>query len=724
MKRIAVNYKNILKYFSSLLLVILISSSSMTVSAAQKSYGAAGGGMYFNTERISLEYSEKYQLTAINTVSLTTANLLVWSSSSPDIVSVSQQGIVKALGQGTATITAKQIGTDKYARCTVTVQPYVTQSVKLSSAAVSIMAGNGFSLSAVTDPTGRSVVWSSSNSSVAAVSANGYVKAVSEGTAYIKAKAVDSNAYSVCTVTVKEPQISRNISISLSENTIYTGNHCTVKATTSPSAFSVTYKSSDTSVAKVQGGIVTGVSEGRAVITATDSTGVAKASAVIDVTDAPDDNIVLSNTQASVPADKTFLIKSYTSGVSFSSSDTSVATVNNGYIYAKSKGTAIISATDDDLKKTCAITVTDKAPIRFSYSSPNSASLNDSVALVAITDNSRTSVKFKVDFGSYQTEVTATEKSYDSNDKCLIWKGYVKASSAGTFNVTAYSLANGSWSTFADGNSEMFVNNVSNPQSVSFASRRPSDKLLKLNATYEGFLPAVTEDPLVSNAPTLGHGKVVTAGEMFYNNISREEAYAYLVKTMNGGSYTNAVNNFMKSYNIKFNQQQFDALVMLVYNLGSGVLYDSDVLRILTDCVESSGNSQSDKMCVNSSDGLNLRTGPSSGNAIITAMPDQTAVTVLEKTNGTWYKVELSDGTVGYCACEYLVSASDGVVRNMNLVDTGALSDELTLWHHAGGHCVWGLLYRRIDELEIFIYNDYILDGSQNKYNMSYVWHE
>ena len=35
-------------------------------------------------------------------------------------------------------------------------------------------------------------------------------------------------------------------------------------------------------------------------------------------------------------------------------------------------------------------------------------------------------------------------------------------------------------------------------------------------------------------------------------------------------------------------------------------------------------------------------------------------------------------------------------------------------YHHAAGSCYWGLLYRRIDEMEIFFYGDYARDG-QNK---------
>ena len=71
--------------------------------------------------------------------------------------------------------------------------------------------------------------------------------------------------------------------------------------------------------------------------------------------------------------------------------------------------------------------------------------------------------------------------------------------------------------------------------------------------------------------------------------MSQEEAFALMISTMNDSYYSSAVNEFLSDYRIMFNQQQFDALVMLVYNLGSGVLYDDCVESILTNCKDSNG---------------------------------------------------------------------------------------------------------------------------------------
>lgn len=653
---------------------------------------------------------------------------VTWKSSNTSVATVSSAGLLTAVGAGTATITCTASdGSGVTAKCNVTVLPQLVTSIKLNTTSISWDVGKSGSFTATVSPsnaTNKNVTWKSSNTSVATVSSTGLLKAVGAGTATITCTAADGSGVTAkCSVTVKAASIS-GIVLSSTASSIYTGNHAYIKAVTTPANKKVTYSSSNTSVATVtQGGIVTGVSAGKAVITVKDPSSSVKNTYTITVTAAPSGNVSISNTTAAVPADKTFYLKSYTSGTTFKSSDTAVATVTSkGFVYAKGTGVAIISATANGRVKTCAVTVTAADPVRFAYTSPNSAALGDTVTFYAITDKTRDGAKFEFTSNGKAYSVTATSKTADASGTHYIWKGSMKISYAGTFTVTAYASKNGAWSTCADGKTSVFVSNVSSASTVSFNERRASDGLLRLNADYEGFLSSVTDDPLVSDAPTLGYGKVVTAGEKFYNNLSKDEAYAYLVQTMNGSSYTSAVNNFMKSNNIKFNQQQFDALVMLVYNLGSGVLGDSDVKRVLLDCVESGSTlPASSTAYVNSSDGLMLRTGPGTSYNIITVMTYNTKVTVVEKTTSSWYKVKLSDGTTGYCASEYLTFAST-TVRNLNLVSRNAVIGELIQWHHAGGQCVWGLLYRRIDELEVFFYADYKRDGSSNKYNMQYNW--
>lgn len=536
------------------------------------------------------------------------------------------------------------------AKCSVVVKQAPAR-VSFDKTSTTVTKGKTCTLTAVIPSAcyANDYTFTTSDSSIATISKTTDNKVVvtgkKAGTATITVKTYNGKKAS-CKVIVKEESVK--LSVSSTATSILKGNHAYIKATVTPSSQAVTYSSSNTAVAKVNSkGIVTGVGAGTATITV--KAGSATKTCKITVSSSSS-STYLPYTTYTLNNAKTLYLKS--SGSSFSSSDTSVATVDSsGFVTAKKQGVAIITANYNGSKRTCAVTVIGSDPIRFSYTSPNTASKNEKVALVAITDKQRTAVKFNVKDGSKTYSVAATSKTLDSSGKRYIWKGYYTFTSAGEYSVTAYSMYqnNGRYATCSAGKSTAFVTDVSSSTAVSFSERRPSDEILALNASYEGFVGTVYDDPLVSDTPTVGYGYVVRSGDVFYNGMSKEEAFAMMVSTMNDSYYSSAVNEFMSDYNIKFNQQQFDALVMLVYNLGSGVLYDSDVQSILLDCRDSSG------------------------------------------------------------------------VRNMNYVDKSALKKELIQWHHAGG-CVWGLLYRRIDELEVFCYGDYIRDGDSNKYNMTYRW--
>lgn len=120
------------------------------------------------------------------------------------------------------------------------------------------------------DATIRDVVWSSDRPDNATVDEYGVVTAVSKGSTTITAKAADgSSYYGTFTVTVR--QQPEEITLNKTDVTLKTGNYVTIKPTvlpTSVSDASVTWHSSDTSVAKVStAGRVTAVSPGAAIIT-------------------------------------------------------------------------------------------------------------------------------------------------------------------------------------------------------------------------------------------------------------------------------------------------------------------------------------------------------------------------------------------------------------------------------------------------------------------------
>lgn len=699
--------------------------ATIAITRAEKSLVVASAtSAKISPEKMTMGVQETYKLKA------TMGGTLKWSTSNSNVVKITQNGTVNAVGSGSATIsckssngqsatakitvknqptsvaldktnitlgvgekhdftstvnsgagsylrtyastssiglptersgglsTAKQVGkytvacttyNGRLAKCNVVVKQAPTK-VSFDKTVTTIDKGTTCTL-IPTIPAGcytNDYTFTTSDSNIATVAKTADNKVVvtgkNAGTATITVKTHNGKTAS-CKVTIKDDETK--LTISSTASSILKGNHAYIKATATPSS-TITYLSSDPSVATVSSnGIVTGISGGTATIVV--KAGTAVKTCQIQVASYSSDTYVPYTTYTLNNA-KTLYLKSY--GSSFSSSDPSVATVDSsGFVTAKKQGVAIITADYYGSKRTCAITVIGSDPIRFSYTSPNTASKNEKVALVAITDKQRTAVKFNVKVGSQTYSVAATSKTLDSSGNRYIWKAYYTFKEAGEYPVTAYSMYqnNGKYSTCAAGKSTAFVTDVSSSSAVSFSERRPSDEILALNASYEGFVGTVYDDPLVSDTPTIGYGYVVRNGDVFYNGMSQEEAFALMISTMNDSYYSSAVNEFLSDYRIMFNQQQFDALVMLVYNLGSGVLYDDCVESILANCKDSNG------------------------------------------------------------------------VRNMNLVNKAELREELIQWHHAGG-CVWGLLYRRIDELEVFCYGDYVRDGNYNKYGMTYRW--
>lgn len=134
---------------------------------------------------------------------------LVWSSSNNNVATVNN-GKVTAVGNGTATITAK-IGNIS-ASCTVNVTTSVT-GVSLNKTSLELEKGASSTLVATvapTDASNKNVIWKSSDSNVATVDSSGKVTAKGVGTATVTVTTVDGEKTATCTVTVKKltPTIS------------------------------------------------------------------------------------------------------------------------------------------------------------------------------------------------------------------------------------------------------------------------------------------------------------------------------------------------------------------------------------------------------------------------------------------------------------------------------------------------------------------------------------
>lgn len=646
--------------------------------------------VYLSEKEISIDIGDTFKLEAFVSSNRTIMNSTVFTSSDKSVATVDNKGNVTGVAKGQCTVTVTVIGSYKTASCVVNVngsiEPPTTEPVP------------------TTEPTAPTTT----------------APPVTQPTT-VKPTTAPTTQPTTAKPATEPSTVDQSVSLSQTSATIYKGCNFILKAT---SKATVSFKSSNTSVATVDSnGIIKAVSAGTATITAS----TASKSATCKITVKTGTSVNISNTSKTIYRTQSLLLSS-SNNVTWSSSDTSVATVNSkGVVYAVKAGYAVISAKVSGGEATCLVTVNPSNPIRFAYVSPNSAPKDSTVNFKTITDKSRTAVKFEYTINGTTKTVNATSKETDGNN--YIWTASAKLSTAGEYNVVAYSEYNnnGKWSTCSDAKTTAFVTSATSTTATTNEKRRVSDGAIEMIATFEGFLSTLTDDVLTGD-PTIGHGRVIYPGNTFYNNLTKKEAYAYLVQSVNNDGYASSVNTYLLNHNAKFNQRQYDALVCFTYNVGVYALPNDDELGAVffnsTTKTSSSSGVTVGQACYVSGDYVNIRSSPNTSSSILTNVRENTTATLLSTTlysgSGlTWYYIQLSDGTKGYICSDYLSFQGTGTMYDLSKVNKDDFIKNFLQWHHAGG-CIKGLLNRRVDEAEMFLYGDYVLDGSSNKNNFRF----
>ena len=316
-----------------------------------------------------------------------------WTSSNTGVVTV-RNGIVTAVGKGTATITVRTIN-GKSAICTVTVTTPVAQIV-LDKTDVTLEKNETLTLSASilpTDADDATLSWTSSNSAVVTVE-NGVLRAVGKGSATITASTANGVS-AICNVTVTVSASS--ISLNAETKNMVEGDTATLIATVYPEDATdknITWKSSDPSVVAVDSnGNLTAVSAGTAIITATTANNVV-ASCVVTVSNIAV-NLNKTSLQMIIGGTETLIATitpdtAMNQDIVWTSSDPSIVTVTNGVLTAKKVGTVTIAARSvaGESVATCRVTV---LPYTVSFGALQQNGKN----LYATVSNSTTSFSFK-----------------------------------------------------------------------------------------------------------------------------------------------------------------------------------------------------------------------------------------------------------------------------------------------------------------------------------------
>lgn len=159
-----------------------------------------------NHETLTMQISDSETLTATILPENATNQDITWSSSD-ERVAVVDNGVVTAVGTGTATITVKTSDGAKTAACIVTVEATPVTGIAIDQETLSLYTGDSAVLNAVVSPenaTNKNVRWSSGDESVATVDQSGKVTAVAAGTAVITVQTEDGSHTDTCEVTVTD----------------------------------------------------------------------------------------------------------------------------------------------------------------------------------------------------------------------------------------------------------------------------------------------------------------------------------------------------------------------------------------------------------------------------------------------------------------------------------------------------------------------------------------
>jgi peptidoglycan/xylan/chitin deacetylase (PgdA/CDA1 family) len=327
---------------------IVPTATTLTLQSNSVSFSALG-----QTEQLSVTVLDQ-EGKQMNGAALT------WMSLAESVVTVSDAGLLTAVGNGVATVTVTSGSAS--AELTATVQQ-VAAALMLSADSASLaVLGDTLRLTATVEDSGGStivaavVTWTALDSLVATVSADGLVTAIGNGTTAIAA----ISGAALATATIAVAQIADSIALSADSvafDALSDTLRLTATVTDSGGAVfgdaPVIWTSSDTTVARVStAGLVTSVDNGTAIITALSDQAARTAQVVVQQAPASivlqPDSVVLSQPGETAALAATvfdrlgFAITA--PSLTWTSADDAIATVDStGQVTAVAGGTVLIS---------------------------------------------------------------------------------------------------------------------------------------------------------------------------------------------------------------------------------------------------------------------------------------------------------------------------------------------------------------------------------------------
>ena len=263
---------------------------------------------------------------------------IVWSVTDENVLNVTDNGKVYAVGSGTAAVKATSEDGNYSAEFWFNVpdESYPVKGVSINMNAATIYMGEeGIQLSASVFPSyanNKDVVWSSEDESIAKVDQNGHVMPVSEGYTTVKVTTAENAFTASCEIAVR-PVRTRVESIHFENTEINVGLYGTVElmpviTPADATDKSITWTTSNKTVATVsRNGVVTALNLGVAEITAVTNDGSFSAKVKITVSSGAENGDV-NNDGVIDSADAMMVLRSSVGLIAMSQAQKAVADVN------------------------------------------------------------------------------------------------------------------------------------------------------------------------------------------------------------------------------------------------------------------------------------------------------------------------------------------------------------------------------------------------------------
>jgi uncharacterized protein YjdB len=418
---------------------------------------------------------------------------VTWSTSAPNVASVSSTGLVTAIAPGSATISATSEG--KAGSATINVRPKPVSSVILSPGQASVVVGQTVQLTGqVTDDqgnvlNGRPITYTSGAPAIATVSSTGLVTGVAPGSATITAASEGKSGTATITVT-PVPVVS--VAVAPNAPNVTVGQTVQLSVTAQgPNNQELTgrtasWSSGAPSVASVsQTGVVSGLAPGTAIIFA-NVEGVV-GSATVTVRQVPVGSVVVSPSTASVAVGGAVQLSASVKDASgaelqgrlvgWTSSDESVAVVSStGRVSGLKVGSVTITASSEGKSGTATVTVT-AAPVA-------SVNVTPSTAAVVVGQTTTLTAATLDASGNALTGRAITWASSSTAIATVSPSGVVTGVAPGTATITATS----------EGKSGSATVTVNAPAPAPVASVTVAPTSLPLQVGQTGTLTATTRD--------------------------------------------------------------------------------------------------------------------------------------------------------------------------------------------------------------------------------------